>query len=543
MMPLLIFLPVALLLLTGLGILLLTQFRPSIGYSWLIAAVGSLLTVASVIFLRWQMPLQVVLEQWRPFPTLSTPPHLQMDASVWPYVFGLALLALAFILTDSARLETEARPLNWAAGLAITGLGILAVMSANPLTLVLTWTAVDLVELLMVMSTPSGRRMGVQTVTVFAVRVAGTALALVSILVARSLGTPYELTPIPSQLAIFLLLSVGLRLGVLPLNIPYTREVYAWRGLGNLMRMVGPASGLAVLGRMPEQVVPVAWEGVFTAFTILAIGYGAVMWAAQSDELNGRPYWFITLSAMAVACVVNGQSASSIAWGTTLMFTGSMLFLYSARRREILFIPILGLLGMFGLPYTPSASGWSGLVGRSFTPLVVVYILAGLILAWGYWRHMMRPREELYRMERWVHTVYPTGLMFLVMGHWLVGVFGWPGSFTVGVWWTSAALFLLTALGLVLYYTFRGRLAARQAAGGGETVGIHWIGVLAHRAGRSLNAIFRLNWVYRSIGGIYHVTQWFIQTLTTMFEGDGGILWSLVLLALLISLLRAGGAP
>lgn len=543
MTPLLIFLPVVLLLLAALGIILLRQLRPSIGYSWLIAAVGGLLTVASVIFLRWQLPLQIVLDQWRPFPTLSSPPHLQLDLNVWPYVFSLALLSLAFIFTDAARLETEARPLNWVSGLAVAGLGMLAVMSANPFTLVLAWTAVDLVELLMVMTTPGGRRMGVQTVTVFAVRVAGTGLVLVSILFARWQAIPYELVPIPSQLAIFLLLAVGLRLGVLPLNLPYTREVYAWRGLGNLMRMIGPAAGLAVLGRMPEQAVPVEWRGVFIAFTVLAVGYGSIMWISQSNELDGRPYWFITLSAMAVACVVNGQPLASIAWGAVLMLTGSVLFFFSARRRQIFFIPILGMLGLFGLPYTPAASGWVGLVGTSFSPLVVVYILAFLLLAWGYWRHIMRPREELYRMERWVHTVYPAGLMALILGQWFAGVFGWPGSFTVGIWWTSGALFLLTGLGVVLYYTFRSREAAQRAAGGIEAVGMHWTGVLAHRAGRILNAIFRLNWVYRIIVGIYHITQWLIQALTAMFEGDGGLLWSMVLLALLISLLRAGGAP
>lgn len=542
MIPLLIILPIALLLLSGLGIIVLTQLRPSIGYAWLIAAVGSLLTVAAVIFLRWRLPLQIVLEQWRPFPTLSTPPHLQLDIFVWPYVFSLAVLALAFILTDSARLETEARPFNWAAGLGITALGMLAVMAANPFTLVLTWTAVDLVELLMVMTTSGGRRMGVQTVTVFAVRVAGTVLVLVSILVARSQGIPFELSSIPSQFAIFLLLAVGLRLGVLPLNIPYTREVYAWHGLGNLMRMIGPASGLAVLGRMPEQAVPVGLVGIFMAFTILAVVYGAVMWIAQADERNGRPYWFITLSALAVVCVVNGRPLASIAWGVALMLTGSVLFFYSARRREILFIPVLGLLGLFGLPYTPAASGWSGLVGASFTPLIIVYVLALLLLAWGYLRHMLRPREELYRMERWVHTVYPAGLMFLVLGQWFAGIFGWPGSFTAGVWPASAALFLLAALGVVLYYTFRSRVAARRAAGAEES-GVNWAGVLAQRAGHTLNAVFRLNWVYRMIVGVYHIVQWLVQALTAMFEGDGGILWSLVLLALLISMLRAGGAP
>jgi hypothetical protein len=156
---------------------------------------------------------------------------------------------------------------------------------------------------------------------------------------------------------------------------------------------------------------------------------------------------------------------------------------------------------------------------------------------------MLRPRDELYRMERWVHTVYPLGLLFLILGQWFIGVFGWPGSLTVGVWWASAALFLITGLGIVLVYTFRGRLAAVGTTAGSEAVGMHWVGVLAHRVGRTLNALFRLNWVYSFIAWVYRVMQLAIQALTAIFEGDGGILWTLVLLALLISLLRPGGSP
>jgi hypothetical protein len=60
-----------------------------------------------------------------------------------------------------------------------------------------------------------------------------------------------------------------------------------------------------------------------------------------------------------------------------------------------------------------------------------------------------------------------------------------------------------------------------------------------------LGAIFRLNWLYRIFAWVYRLAQGLIQLLTAMFEGDGGILWSLVMLALIISLISAsvGGLP
>jgi len=535
---LLVFLPVLLLILGTLGIFILRQARRGVGSAWLLSALFAAAAVGVTLFLRLRLPLTLTVDQWRAFPGLSSPLVLQLDYSSWPYAFALAMLALAFILTDSARLETEARPINWAAGLSFTALGMLAVMSANPYTLVVTWTAVDLVESLMVFSTTAGRRMGQQTVSLFGVRVAGTLLVIVAILFARSQAMPFDLTPIPSSLAIFMLLAAGMRLGVLPLNPAYTREVYAWRGLGNVMRMMGPASSLVVLGRMPEQVVPPEWKTLLLALAALAALYGSGMWMGSDSELNGRPFWFTALAALAVASVINGSPQASVAWGMALIFSGSVLFFYSARRRQILFIPLLGMLGVAGLPYNPAASGWLGLASSQFSLFSLSALATVLFLIWGYLRHAIRARDELYRMERWVHTVYPAGLLALVLGQWFTGIWGWPGSLTTGVWWTAIALALVSAFGAILAFTLR-RFFTGQASPG------LWVSVLIQRVGAVFGTIFRLGWLYGFVAWLYRVTQSVVQVITAMFEGDGGILWSLVILALLASLIRAGagGAP
>lgn len=541
MVSLLTLLPVLILLLAALGILILRQFRPSIGYAWLIGAVSSLVTVGAVIFLRWRIPLDVVVEQWRPFGELSSPPAFRLDINSWPYVLSLAVLALAFILTDSARLETEAQPVNWAKGLAILALGILSVMAVSPITLVVIWTAVDLVEFFMVILTDAGRRMGEQVVITFTVRVAGTLLVLLAVLLSRSLNIQFDLAPIPVELAVFMLLAVSLRLGVLPLNLLFVQEVYAWRGLGNVMRMVGPASSLVVLGRMPEQVVPVEWQGFLLALSAMAAVYGAAMFMTADNELNGRPYWSIALAAMAVASVINGSPRGSIAWGAALLIAGSVLFFYSARMRQIIFIPLVAMLGVTGLPFTPAASGWFGVVGSVPSLLDFVFIMAVICLLWGYVRHVMRRREELYRMERWVHTVYPAGLAFLILAQWAIGALGWRGSFTIGVWWASASAVVTAAAGGVLAYSFRGVLAGDEPASN-RAISLIWVLAFARRAAAVLAAVFRLNWLYRFIGGVYAALQHVVQLITAMLEGDGGILWSLVMLAMLVSLIRVSAA-
>jgi len=536
LLSLLILLPVIILGLAVLGMYILRQTRPGIGYAWLITALACLLLVAAMIFLRGQLPLQFMVEQEPPFGMFSSLPVLLLDLKSWPYAFSLAVVALAFILTDSARLETEARPLNWAAGLVLTGVGLLAVMAGSPVSLVLIWTAVDLLELVMVLATDAGRRMGQQTVTLFSVRVAGTLLVLLAIFVARSRGLPFDLEPIPSPLAVYILLASGLRLGVLPLNVAYVREVYAWRGLGHVLRMLGPASALVVLGRMPDQAVPDQMRPIFLIFTALAAIFGAVMWLTASHEINGRSYWSIALAALAVASVVNGSAQASIAWGTTLLLVGSTIFFNSASRRRNMLLPVLAMIGIAGLPYNPAAVGWVGIAGSGPLSFTIVALFTVALLMLGYLRHALRPREELHRMERWIHTVYPAGLFVLIAAHWLIGIIGWPGSLAPGVWWASTASVLIASFGFGLAMLLRQRINR-------DVIANRWIGHFAQRVGSFLGALFRLNWLYRLFTSIYHILQNLVQLITEVLEGDGGILWSLVMLALLVSLIWSRGAP
>lgn len=536
MLSLLIFLPVILFFLAALGIVILQQSRPSIGYSWLIAALTGLSITILMIFFRWRLPMRFAAEQWRPFGEISSPLAFLLDLSSWPYAFCLAALAFAFILTDAARLETEAWPYNWAIGLGLTGIGILAVMAGNPMTLVLVWTAVDFIELLIVMSTDAGRRMGQQTVTIFSVRSGGSLLVIIAMLFARSWNVPFDLDSIPNELAIFMLLAVGLRLGVLPLNLPYTREVYNRRGLGNLMRMIGPASSLAVLGHMPEQAIPIEWHSVFLAFSALAALYGSAMWVSTDHELNGRPYWSIAFAALAITCVIKGNPRASIAWGVALLLVGSVIFFYSAHRRRNLFIPILAAVGITGLPYSPAASGWVGIVGDQFSFSTFIFLIAVVLLIWGFIRQSLRPREEIHRMERWVHPVYPAGLLSLIIAQWIIGMIGWPGSFQLGVWWISMAVLVLAGAGIALAFLLVKRSSTRL-------VSPNWLGFITRRTGLALGTFFRLNWLYQFLLWLYHRIQGIVQLITAIFEGDGGILWSMVLLAIFISLVWLGGGP
>jgi hypothetical protein len=202
-----------------------------------------------------------------------------------------------------------------------------------------------------------------------------------------------------------------------------------------------------------------------------------------------------------------------------------------------MFIPLLGMVGLAGLPFTPAAPGWDGVIQQPFDGFGLMFMLVVLFLLLGFIRRTFVSHAELYRMERWVHTVYPAGLVLLVLAQWLVAVFSWRQALVPVNWWAPAAVVVLTLTLGTLAYRVRRRFTF-------ESIRDQWLVVSARRIGAFLGAVLRLGWLYRLLAWIYTGLQAVVQLLTAIIEGDGGVLWAIVMLAMLISLLyRAGGTP
>ena len=60
--------------------------------------------------------------------------------------------------------------------------------------------------------------------------------------------------------------------------------------------------------------------------------------------------------------------------------------------------------------------------------------------------------------------------------------------------------------------------------------------------GKKINQIFHFDWIYQILAFFLRIQSKIVYGFTLVLEGEGGILWALVFLALLVSLLVNGGA-
>jgi hypothetical protein len=523
------------LLLAGVAVLITFRTRGGMGVAWLVAVVAALIVWVAVFVLRWQPGISLHLQDWRPGEERLSTLVFQFDSISWPYAFALASLLLGVLLTASARMQQLSSPWVWAGSMGVTAAGISTVLAVTPLAVILSWTLVDLIELGVLLGSRLQRALTQRVVLSFSARLAGTLAMMGAVLYSDYLGKPMTLSEFDERAGIFLLLAAGLRVGVLPLHLPFANEPPLRRGLGTVLRLVVPASGLVVLGRLPPAVVSPQLAPYFLLFTSLAALYGAIMWLTAKDELAGRPYWLISLAGIAVACAVRGRPSAAPIWGIAMILTGGLLFLYSFRQPRLFLIPALAFLGLSGLPFTPLASGMRGLVVLPFNALDVVLMMAFSLLLTGFARHAISVRASMEELDRWVQVVYPLGLFWLALSFWLIGLFGWQGSLTIENWWVSLICVLLS-FGLVVLIRHGKLVFADQEKTG-------WFLLLLRPVGRVLASVFRLDWLYMLIAFVFRLVQGVVHFLTVLLEGEGGVLWTLLLLTLLISIFYSGSLP
>ena len=485
-----LFIPVILLFFSSVTILFLQQFRRGYGYSWLIAIAVSFITWVLFLLMHWFPPAPLDPFLWNSIGTQELFISFKLDLISWPYAFSLSGLLLATIFTSSVRMEERTGFWPWSGSLAITAAGLLAVLAGNPLTLVLAWTTIDLLEMGMSIINYSNPALIQRYVINFAMRVIGSIFLMFALLRGQAVGVDLSWVNIPSQSGGFILLAIVLRLGVFPFHLQTPGEYGLRRGVGTLLKLISPASSLVLLARLPYQSIPETWLPILIPAACITLLYSVSMWMIASDEISGRPFWIIGMAGIAISTVLRGYPASSIPWGITLLLVGGSFLFFTAKNQKILFIPLLAIFGFSGISFTPAASGWMGLVYPDFDFFSMILILAHFFLLAGYLRFIFRKGETFVGFERWVRVIYPAGLLILIISHWVTGVFGWPGSFTKGIWWVGWISVIL----LLLYYGLGSRINLSENR---KAVIQNWQNVFSENLGKPLLKFMELSWLNR----------------------------------------------
>jgi hypothetical protein len=480
------------------------KIRP--GYFWFTSVGGSLIALFLVVLSRPIDPVYIELLSWESSALFLSSPGLLLDNYSWPYAVAVVVLLISVLLTDVAR-SGDIDPAAWSADLAISSAGLLAVLASNPLTLLLSWAIIDLAETIIMLTQVTGSKERERVVVSFSVRVVGMLLVVSAIVRTQVLGRVLEFSSIPPQVSGYLILGAGLRLGVLPPHQPFLQDPPLRRGLGTLVSLIPVTASLLLLTRVATVGASPTWDFSLMSLTALALLIGGIAWLISRDELDGRPFWIFGMSSLSVLAAVRGLPFVSQAWGLGLIFSGGLLFLYSARNRRTLWLPALGLVAVSGIP--------------------IIFLLGFTFLLLGYYRHMVRKDGDGEEIQNWSLIIYPLGLVIIPLTHiflawdqrWLLP--SQFGSLSIE-WWRG---FLVLILGAALTF-------------------LHQRGFIRMPIENNiLSKIFTFGWFYQILWWVYRSTSRFVAYMSNLLEGEGGVLWAVLIIILMVMFIlqRSGG--
>jgi len=513
-------LPILLLLIGPAVMVVIRLVRPRFAYYWLTAALSALFAWPLVLLAQAGLPFRIDLAGWQPQELLHSSPALIFDPVSWSFALALSTLIVANILTAIAR-PSEANWQAWAGSLAISAFGMLAVLAGNLVTLLMAWAAMDVLDLVISLRHILDSRTRGRITLAFTTRAAGILLLLWAWIAIPSGRSTLSWADIPAEISLYLLLAASLRLGVLPLQVPFSGEIPNRRGLSTLLSLATAAAALMLLARVAVNGAPEDLRTGLLALATLSSLYAGIAWLNAGDELKGRPFWILGGACLAFAAAVRGLPAASLAWSLATLLSGGLLFLVSAYQRLILVLLVAGLLGFSGLPFTPA---WQGvrLFSAPFSFWLVFFLFGHALLLAGYLRHSLRAGAALQGVERWVWIIYPWGLIWLPITHNLI------------TWWGHTRV------------EFPQLFSSWPAVLSAALVGILYVAdrlgyVLPEKWLSNAQAFLSFNWLYRILWSLYHSLGRAVRFVNLILEGEGGILWTLLLLTLMISVLTQLG--
>jgi len=501
---------------------------------------ATLLALLAQLALGLRLPVDVTISTWGPGTLFQAGLILRADQITWLFSTAILIAALAAFLTGLTR-PGGSRLGPRTGSLLITAAALAAIQAQNLITLAVTWTALDIIYFVCLMFLARGEHLEAQAVLSLAFNTAATFLVVAAALNVLNSGQRAFIigeSPLAGRAVLLLLLAVLFRLGVFPFHLSLPSEANIRQGLGTLLRLAPAAVALSLLAHVIAVAprLPLApWLSVAAALGLLV---GALQWWETPDPGQGLSFVVLAQSSLALLVALNGGAFAGVgvlAYGLALVLGGAVMFLhngYHESEKGWLAASIGGALVLVGLPITvgfvAASTLYRALAASGSWIILVVCAIGQLSLSASYVRLIFWPGEPLPKGEPMMGVTYLFGLAVPLAFAVIFGVAGGvlgrafntepPGLLSseniVGL-----GAVLVATIGGVSLWQFENAIRAR-----------------ADKAWEAVTSAARLDWLYVAFWEVYRFFGRFLRTAADIVEGEGGVLWTIVV-ALLVWLL------
>lgn len=485
---------------------------------WAMATAVALLSWFISLALIVQIPQITRISVWQPQSLFQSQLQLQLDRVSWPFLYASATVLLAIQFTQPARAGQVPKGTR-ALVLAYAALPMIAMLSANILTVATTWALMDGFTLILGLGVQEDEQGLTNLIPRLIVDGGSVLLLLAAALVnIANTGDSSLTSPLVSPLAaVLLVFAVSLRLGLLPLHFNLPPIPRLRRELGTLLRLLPASAALSVLARMmsigmPAQVLP--WLRVAGGIGVII---GGLRWAFETDSVAARPFLVLAISGLGILIASSSPLGGEaiVAAGVMLLLIGalvSLIEIYSPAHR---LWPVLCAAILSGFPWTPGGVLASGLAFERIDTLTVLTFVLGILgmvlLSAGALRTLFAPVQTWTTAESLARFLFGLGLGLPVLG--AIGLGFWMST---EIEFQALLFFLISAVLTILFVAALRRLPYREFTRWGRIM--TWLDPAP---------------VYRLLALGSRVVMIVVRATSGVMEGEGALLWMYVILLLL----------
>ena len=497
-----------------------------LGYVWLILAFSGFAIWLVLFFVSFERISPFTVQNWFRSADAGLSLNFKINRTNWAMIFTLLTMHISFLLTAAIREDLKRDFIYWIVESGEIALTFAILVSADLLTVVLTWAAMDIAGLLYKLFL----RQELNTDEVFypyTAKLLGSFLLVFNMAKLAGNGQSMMLDSLPATSSQSIFFAAVLHSGIIHFK-PFKKDKRLTITILDFYNFFLPfISSLFLITYLPENDFSfIAYLILLLAFLIIAFHF-IRLWMNAQDDLSAIRNLLYSFFGLIGFRYLTGTHNDSVSWFVLMVMGINWLLIFSHRSKSLTLFAALMLISISGLPFSLVSYGNNGIITESITVSAFLLVIYHIIFNLGYLKRLLQKKLVFEDLEQSFQIIYMVGLSLTLLS---LGVcsFRSMGSLMdeIAYWWIGI---LVVGATTGFYFWTKNRKVEDQQ-------GENKTAILGDRIIRLMS----LGWVNEVVGFIYRNTKAVVFGFSQLLEGEGGVLWSIVFLALLFTLLKIG---
>ncbi len=486
-------------------------------YAWLLLAIPFFIVWVLLLTLSEGTIRPWLVQDWFRAENFRLTLKLSINPENWPFLLMFIAAHIAQLLTSFARgrLRQKIFALLVASAQIIPLYIILT--SAELVSLILAWTFSDAFWLGYQIFIRKAKNLQV-VYSSMVIKLCGLFVLMFSAARISAGGQSLYLDSLPAEHSIPLFMAALLHCGILPIQIESGKQNEA--DLQDFSAGFSPfISSLVLITYLPTGSFPFFGKlGLQALSFFITMYFLSRLLKARTERIAVQEFLFAFTGFVSFSYLIDMQS-KLIGWFVLMIGSLTWLKLFSHRGRPLRFFLLLMILFLSGLPFTLMSYGSQNLIETGFRFSAILGILAHAVFLAAFLRFVSLDKENFDDLDSSIQAAYLVGLFVLIISLAAVTIRRMGSVLDeVFLWWIGPSVLLITA-GFYFWQKKKDTTTSQDDGGG-------------------IHRFYSLDWLNTPVSILTNQLRSIISGFTLLLEGKGGVLWSIVLLALLITLIR-----